>query len=39
VDPDVNTFGAGISGAGSMYIDNLGTANTKGFDLGLRFTF
>lgn len=39
VDPDVNTFGAGISGAGSMYIDNLGTSNTRGFDLGLRFTF
>ncbi|MDF0715768.1 SusC/RagA family TonB-linked outer membrane protein [Muricauda sp. 334s03] len=39
VDPDVNTFGAGISGAGSMYIDNLGTSNTRGFDLGLKFTF
>lgn len=39
VDPDVNTFGAGINGAGSMYIDNLGTSNTRGFDLGLRFTF
>src|SRR5690606_16453866 len=39
VDPDVNTFGAGISGAGSTYIDNLGTPNTIGFDLGLKFTF
>ncbi len=39
VDPDVNTFGAGISGAGSTYIDNLGTPNTQGFDLGLKFTF
>ncbi|MDG3581692.1 SusC/RagA family TonB-linked outer membrane protein [Galbibacter pacificus] len=39
VDPEVNTFGAGISGAGSTYIDNLGTPNTKGFDLGLKFTF
>lgn len=39
VDPEINTFGAGISGAGSMYIDNLGTPNTQGFDLGLKFTF
>lgn len=39
VDPEVNTFGAGISGAGSMNIDNLGTPNVKGFDLGLRFRF
>ncbi|MCM5662787.1 SusC/RagA family TonB-linked outer membrane protein [Galbibacter mesophilus] len=39
VDPEVNTFGAGVSGAGSTYIDNLGTPNTKGFDLGLKFTF
>ncbi|MBD1261116.1 SusC/RagA family TonB-linked outer membrane protein [Maribacter polysiphoniae] len=39
VDPEINTFGAGISGAGSMYIDNLGTPSTQGFDLGLKFTF
>ncbi len=39
VDPEVNTFGAGISGAGSMNIDNLGTPNVKGFDLGLKFRF
>lgn len=39
VDPEVNTYGAGIQGAGSMGIDNLGTPNTKGFDLGLRFKF
>ncbi|MDM8160817.1 SusC/RagA family TonB-linked outer membrane protein [Labilibaculum sp. K2S] len=39
VDPEVNTFGAGISGAGSMSIDNLGTPNVKGFDLGLKFKF
>ena len=38
-DPEVNTYGAGISGAGSMSIDNLGTPNIKGFDLGLKFTF
>jgi TonB-linked SusC/RagA family outer membrane protein len=39
VDPEVNTFGAGIAGAGSMGIDNLGTPNTKGVDIGLRFKF
>ena len=39
VDPEVNTYGAGIQGAGSMGIDNLGTPNTTGFDLGLRFKF
>ncbi|MDT0675398.1 SusC/RagA family TonB-linked outer membrane protein [Autumnicola musiva] len=39
VDPEVNTFGAGIQGAGSVGIDNLGTPNTRGFDLGLRFKF
>lgn len=39
VDPEVNTFGAGISGAGSMGIDNLGTPNMKGFDLGLKVRF
>ena len=39
IDPEINTFGAGISGAGSMYIDNLGTPSTRGFDLGLKFTF
>lgn len=39
VDPEINTFGAGISGAGSMYIDNLGTPSTRGFDIGLKFTF
>ncbi|MFI2742005.1 SusC/RagA family TonB-linked outer membrane protein [Zhouia sp. PK063] len=39
VDPEVNTFGAGIGGAGSMGIDNLGTPSTKGFDLGLKFNF
>ena len=39
VDPEVNTFGAGISGAGSMSIDNLGTPNMKGFDLGLKVRF
>jgi len=39
VDPEVNTYGAGIAGAGSVGIDNLGTPNTKGFDLGLRFKF
>ena len=39
VDPEVNTFGAGISGAGSVSIDNLGTPNVKGFDLGLKFRF
>ncbi|WP_111710016.1 SusC/RagA family TonB-linked outer membrane protein [Lutibacter citreus] len=39
VDPEVNTFGAGISGAGSMAIDNLGTPNIKGFDLGLKVRF
>ena len=39
VDPEVNTYGAGIQGAGSMGIDNLGTPNTRGFDLGLRFKF
>jgi len=39
VDPEVNTFGAGINGAGSMNIDNLGTPNVKGFDLGLKFRF
>lgn len=38
-DPEVNTFGGGITGAGSMNIDNLGTPNVKGFDLGLRFRF
>ncbi|UMB53973.1 SusC/RagA family TonB-linked outer membrane protein [Lutibacter sp. A64] len=39
VDPEVNTFGAGVSGAGSMSIDNLGTPNMKGFDLGLKVKF
>ena len=39
VDPEVNTFGAGISGAGSMSIDNLGTPNVQGFDLGLKVRF
>lgn len=39
VDPEVNTFGAGISGAGSMSIDNLGTPNMTGFDLGLKVRF
>ncbi|WP_417884590.1 SusC/RagA family TonB-linked outer membrane protein [Zunongwangia sp.] len=39
VDPEVNTFGAGIQGAGSVGIDNLGTPNTRGFDMGLRFKF
>ena len=39
VDPEVNTFGAGIAGAGSLSIDNLGTPNTRGFDVGLRFKF
>ncbi|MCF4100612.1 SusC/RagA family TonB-linked outer membrane protein [Gillisia sp. M10.2A] len=39
VDPEVNTYGAGIAGAGSVGIDNLGTPNTKGFDLGLKFKF
>ena len=39
VDPEVNTFGAGIDGAGSLSIDNLGTPNTKGFDFGLKFSF
>ncbi len=39
VDPEVNTFGAGIAGAGSMSIDNLGTPNVQGFDLGLKIRF
>ncbi|MCB0474625.1 MAG: SusC/RagA family TonB-linked outer membrane protein [Flavobacteriaceae bacterium] len=39
VDPEVNTFGAGIDGAGSLSIDNLGTPNTKGFDFGIKFSF
>jgi len=39
VDPEVNTFGAGIAGAGSMSIDNLGTPNIQGFDLGLKVRF
>ncbi|WP_027125396.1 SusC/RagA family TonB-linked outer membrane protein [Gelidibacter mesophilus] len=39
VDPEVNTFGAGIAGAGSMNIDNLGTPNVKGIDFGLKFRF
>lgn len=39
VDPEVNTFGAGIAGAGSMSIDNLGVPNIKGFDLGLKIRF
>ncbi len=39
VDPEVNTFGAGIAGAGSMSIDNLGTPNTKGVDFGLKVRF
>jgi len=39
VDPEVNTFGAGIAGAGSMSIDNLGTPNVQGFDLGLKVRF
>ena len=39
VDPEVNTFGAGISGAGSTGIDNLGTPGTQGVDLGLKFKF
>lgn len=38
-DPEVNTFGAGIGGAGSTGIDNLGTPGTKGVDLGLKFKF
>jgi len=39
VDPEVNTFGAGIAGAGSMSIDNLGTPNTQGVDLGIKVRF
>jgi outer membrane receptor protein involved in Fe transport len=39
VDPEVNTFGAGIGGAGSTSIDNLGTPNLMGFELGLKFNF
>lgn len=39
VDPEVNTFGAGVQGTGSVGIDNLGTPNTRGFDLGIRFKF
>jgi TonB-linked SusC/RagA family outer membrane protein len=39
VDPEVNTFGAAITGAGSMSIDNLGTPSTKGIDLGLKIRF
>lgn len=39
VDPEVNTYGAGIGGAGSVGIDNLGTPNTRGVDLGIKFKF
>ena len=39
VDPEINSFGGGVSGAGSVGIDNLSTPNTKGFDLGLKVNF
>ncbi|TXD47715.1 SusC/RagA family TonB-linked outer membrane protein [Polaribacter sp. IC073] len=39
VDPEINAFGGGIPGAGSVGVDNLGTPNTKGFDLGIKLTF
>ncbi|WP_341221484.1 SusC/RagA family TonB-linked outer membrane protein [Polaribacter atrinae] len=39
VDPEINAFGGGVPGAGSVGVDNLGTPNTKGFDLGLKLTF
>ena len=39
VDPEINAFGGGVPGAGSVGVDNLDTPNTKGFDLGLKLTF
>lgn len=39
VDPEINAFGAGVLGAGSVGIDNLTTPNVKGFDLGLKVNF
>lgn len=39
VDPEINSFGGGVSGAGSVGVDNLTTPNVKGYDLGLKVTF
>lgn len=39
VDPEINAFGAGVVGAGSVGIDNLTTPNVKGFDFGIKVNF
>ncbi|GGH08739.1 SusC/RagA family TonB-linked outer membrane protein [Sphingobacterium alkalisoli] len=39
VDPEVSGSGAGVGGSGSFGFDNLGLPATRGFDLGLRFSF
>ncbi len=39
VDPEVSGSGAGVAGAGSFGFDNLGVPATRGFDLGLKFSF
>ncbi|WP_299666067.1 SusC/RagA family TonB-linked outer membrane protein [uncultured Polaribacter sp.] len=39
IDPEINTFGGGIPGAGSVGVDNLSTPNTKGLDIGIKLTF
>ena len=39
VDPEINAFGGGVLGAGSIGIDNLTTPNVKGFDAGLKVNF
>lgn len=36
VDPEVSSGGSGVSGTGSMGMDNLGVPGTRGFDFGLR---
>lgn len=39
VDPEVSGSGAGVGGSGSFGFDNLGVPATRGFDLGLKFSF
>jgi TonB-linked SusC/RagA family outer membrane protein len=38
VDPEVSSGGSGVSGTGSMGMDNLGVPGTRGFDFGLRLS-
>ena len=39
VDPEVSGSGAGVGGSGSFGFDNLGMPATRGWDLGMKFSF